>query len=74
MLSVSAIYDGNKLTFLDKINIKKPSKVIVTFLENPDDDPSPEEMHFYSMDSGSLDFLNEKEEDIYTDTDLKIKY
>ncbi len=33
MLSVHAIYDGKKLNFLQKVEVKKPRQVIVTFLD-----------------------------------------
>lgn len=38
MLSVRAIYDGKKLKLLDKVKIKSPKEVIVTFLDNEAED------------------------------------
>lgn len=38
MLSVRAIYDGKKLKLLDKVKIKSPKEVIVTFLDENDTD------------------------------------
>jgi len=71
MLSVRAIVEGNQLHFLDKIIIEKPQNVIVTFLENNNADFL--DMNSIAQNSGALDFLNNTEEDIYTDADLKIK-
>lgn len=70
MLSVKAIFDGKRITFLDKSKKVKPCKVIVTFL---DEDLTAEELHELSEKNGSLDFLKDEDE-IYTDKDLKVKY
>lgn len=72
MLSIRAIYDGRKLTLLEKVAIKSPMQVIVTFLDETD--ISPAELHYLSAKGGALDFLNEPKEDIYSDKDLKVKY
>jgi hypothetical protein len=74
MLSVQGIYDGKVLRFLEKIKIHSPKKVIVTFLEDIDDDISSEELHQIASEGGAFYFLENEEEDIYTDADLKVKY
>jgi hypothetical protein len=79
MLSVRATYDGKEFKLRKKINIKTPKEVIITFLDPidnnaPDDDPNPAEIHQMVQEGGALDFLNDEQEDIYTDDDLKVKY
>ena len=72
MLSVKAIYDGKHLKFLEKVKINSPKEVIVTFLD--DDEITSDEMHYLAEKGGSLDFLRNEGEDIYSDRDLKVKY
>jgi len=72
MLSVQGIYDGKVLKVFDKIKINSPRKVIVTFLEEIDDDISSEELHQMAIEGGAFYFLERDEEDIYTDADLKL--
>jgi len=74
MLSVQGIYDGKKLKLFEQVNIHSPKKVIITFLDTIDEDPNSEELHFLLEKNGSLDFLKSKDEDIYSDKDLKVKY
>lgn len=88
MLSIRAIYDGNNIHFLEKVDYKEPQEVIVTFLKTAqkvkakehvdtllvDYDIQATEIHALVQNGGSLDFLNNEEEDVYTDNDLKVKY
>ena len=73
MLSIQGIYDGKVLRLLNKIKINSPKKVIITFLENPSDDFTTDELQIIAQEGGAFDFLND-EEDIYTDNDLIVKY
>jgi len=73
MLSVKGIYDGGQIRLLDEVKIKAPQKVIVTFLEETDDEIQ-KEIYSTAEKSGSFEFLKEPAEDIYTDKDLIIKY
>ena len=73
MLSVKGIYDGEKIRFLDEVKIKTPQKVIVTFLEEPEEN-FQKELYALAEKSSSFDFLKEPGEDIYTDKDLKVRY
>jgi hypothetical protein len=73
MLSVKGIYDGGKISLLDKVNVKTPQNVIVTFLEDTDDGIQ-NKIYTIAEKNNALDFLKEPAEDIYTDNDLKIKY
>jgi len=73
MLSIRGTFDGKQLKLLDKVNINSPKKVIVTFLDDENDDLSGEQMQKMAMQGGSFDFLNE-EEDVYSDKDLKVIY
>lgn len=71
MLSVKAIYDGEKLKFSEKIEIHTPHEVIITFLDEQISELSPKNMHEIAKNGGAFDFLINDEEDIYTDSDLK---
>ena len=77
MLSVRATYDGKKLKLREKVNVKIPKEVIVTFLDPVDEtieEPTATEIHKMVQEGGALDFLFDEREDIYTDDDLKVKY
>lgn len=74
MLNIQGTYDGKKLILREKINISSPKKVIVTFIDFPEDEITSEELHLLAETGGAFDFLKNKEEDIYTDRDLKVKY
>lgn len=74
MLSVQGIYDGKTLKFFEEISISSPKKVIVTFLDHPSEEISTDDLMQLAQEGGAFDFLNDKEEDIYSDSDLKIKY
>jgi len=79
MISVNAIYDGTYLKLSRPLNIKKPQRVIVVFLDYPDDDDeetplAAKDLHALLAQNSALDFLSDEEEDIYSDEDLKVKY
>ena len=74
LLSVNAIYDDGKIHLLDKVEVKSPHRVIVTFLDEVVDDIPTSELVKLSAASGALDFLNDHAEDVYTDADLKVRY
>jgi hypothetical protein len=79
MISVRATYDGKNIQLLEKISIKTPKEVIITFLDPigidmKEDDPTTAEIHKMAQEGGALDFLNDEREDIYSDDDLKVKY
>ncbi len=74
MLSIQGIYDGKELKTFDKIQIKSPKKVIITFLEDITEDFITDELNLIAQEGGAFDFLNNEEENIYTDNDLKVKY
>ena len=74
MLSVIAVYDGKELKFKDKIKIDSPHNVIVTFLDEPEDDATSVAMQQIAMEGGAFTFLENPEEDIYSDKDLKVRY
>jgi len=73
MLSIRGTYDGKQLRLSDKVNIKSPRKVIVTFLDEENDELNSDEMLLMATQGGAFDFLSE-EEDIYSDKDLKVVY
>ena len=74
MLSVKAVYDGKELRFLEKINIETPQQVIVTFLNESEEEITSLFTQQISAEGGALKFLENPEEDIYSDKDLKVKY
>lgn len=78
MVSLRAIYDGNHLQFLEKVEISAPQEVIVVFLDSlpkiTNKDLSNEEIRQYLAKSESFAFLDAEEEDVYTNADLKVKY
>ena len=74
MQSIHAIYEGETVKFLEKINIKNPHNVIVTFLEEEIQENLNKVVYKLADAGKSFDFLKEPEEDIYTDNDLKIKF
>jgi hypothetical protein len=74
MLSVKAIYDGKNIKLLEKVELNKPAKVIVTFLDDEGADISNDEILYVAEKGGAFDFLNDPDEDIYSDKDLKVKY
>jgi len=74
MLSIQGTYDGKELKTFDVIQIKSPKKVIITFLEDISDDITTDELTLIAQEGGAFDFLNNEEENIYTDKDLKVKH
>ncbi|HBE01899.1 MAG TPA: hypothetical protein DC049_05415 [Spirochaetia bacterium] len=76
MIAVKAVYDGHNVKLPDSIHIHKPQKVIITFLEsdNSEDEQITEDIAQLTAKSKSFDFLKEEGEDIYSDSDLKVKY
>jgi len=77
MLSIRANYDGKRLLFSEKVEIRKEEEVIVVFLNMDsakDADVSGTEIQNLMMKSNSLSFLHLEEEDVYSDKDLKVKY
>ena len=74
MLSVEAIYDGKNLKFNEQIKVNSPQEVIVTFLDESEEDHHTGSMHGIAMKGGAFTFLESEEEDIYTIEDLKVKY
>ena len=80
MLSVKAIYDGKNLKLLEPVDVQTPQEVIITFLQdNPDASIPNADMRGVDIQrlverSQACAFLTEKEEDVYTDADLKVKH
>lgn len=74
MLSIQGVYDGKKLKLIQEVKILFPRKVIVTFLDTVEDEITSEELNYLAEKGGAFDFLKKKEEDIYSDKDLKVKY
>ncbi len=74
MLSIKAMYDGKEIKLLEKVEMTKPGKVIVTFLDYEDPDINNDGILYVAEKGGAFDFLNDPAEDIYSDKDLKVRY
>jgi hypothetical protein len=74
MLSVKAVYDGKELKFNEEIHVRTPHAVIVTFLDEPNDEITSSLVQQIAAEGGSFNFLDNPDEDIYSDNDLKVKY
>lgn len=76
MIAAKGIFDGKQVRLLEEVKIEKPTKVIVTFLNESDEeeDIPVEEIRRLAEQGKAFDFLNDTEEDIYTDDDLKVRY
>ena len=66
MLSIQGTYDGKKLKLFQQVKIRSSKKVIITFLDDIDDEISSEELHYLMEKGGAFEFLNNTDEDIYT--------
>ncbi len=80
MERVKGKYDGEKIILEGPLKRRKPGDVIVIF---PDDENKAEPINSdvtgrtiarYIDGNPAFDFLNEPDEDIYSDKDLKVKY
>jgi hypothetical protein len=65
MLSINGIFDGLSIKFFGEMPVKKPYKVIVTFVEEITEDDS--DLRNFSAQTQGLDFWEVKEEDLYQD-------
>lgn len=74
MISVQGIYDGKKLRLFEDVKVRTPQKVIITFLDITEHDLTSQELHYLANKGGAFDFLDNKNDDIYTDNDLKVRY
>ena len=74
MISVKGLYDGEKIKLLEKVDTKTPQKVIITFLESGEEKALSQRLYKLAETGGSFEFLKDSEEDIYSDSDLKVDY
>ena len=65
MLAVHGIYDGKTVKITDRITEKKKFKVVVTFIEELQQDDS--ELRYFSAQTSGLDFWEDSREDLYQD-------
>ena len=65
MISVQGIYDGKTIKFLEKITVKKMSKVVVTFLDEINTDEM--ELRNFTAQTAGLEFWENEKENIYQD-------
>lgn len=64
MEAIKGIYDGGKFISLENFPRKKKYKVIITFLEEYDED---EEIRNFSAQTNAFSFWEDEREDIYHD-------
>lgn len=74
MLSFQGVFDGKTIKFHEKVRITSPKQVIVTFLDDSDEEVPEDEILYLAGEGGAFDFLINDDEDIYSDSDLRIKY
>jgi len=74
MKSVKGLFDGKEIKLLEDIEIEEPQEVIITFLGPTDDEKFYKKLYKLAEKGGSFDFLNDPEEDIYSEKDLKVDY
>ncbi|KAF5428150.1 hypothetical protein C5S39_12085 [Candidatus Methanophagaceae archaeon] len=67
LLSVEAVYDGEQIK-MPGINIHRPCKVIITFLEGQSEEE--EILDVLLREDPAFEFLKSEDEDLYTDDDL----
>lgn len=64
MLAIKGIYDGKKIIPLEALPENKKYKILITFLEEFDND---EEIRDFSSQSDAFSFWNDEKENIYQD-------
>ena len=74
MKSVKGLFDGKKIKLLEDIEIEEPQEVIITFLGPTEDEKFYKKLYKLAEKGDSFDFLNDPEEDIYSENDLKVDY
>jgi hypothetical protein len=65
MIAVNGIYDGKVVKITDKITEKKKFKVVITFIEEIQQNDS--DLRDFSAQTNGLDFWNDSREDLYQD-------
>jgi len=65
MLAIHGIYDGKTIKITDKITEKKKYKVIITFIEELNQDDN--DLRNFSAQTNGLEFWNDSKEDVYQD-------
>ena len=64
MLAIKGIFDGKHVKFLEKTPKEKKFKVIVTFVEEINEDS---ELRDFTSQTEGLEFWNDERENIYQD-------
>jgi hypothetical protein len=64
MLAIKGIYNGNSVELLGERPLNKKYKVVVTFVEELDDE---EDLRTFTSQFTAFDFWNDKREDLYQD-------
>ncbi len=72
MLSVKGIYEGGQIKLLEKVQSRKRSKVIITFIEeNPRGED--EKLRSFASNTEAMSFWDNDAENIYQDLIPKVK-
>ncbi|PIU54917.1 MAG: hypothetical protein COS88_06165 [Chloroflexi bacterium CG07_land_8_20_14_0_80_51_10] len=74
MIAVRGLFDGKEIKLLEKVDVREPQEVMITFLGIKEDEALYQGIYKLAEAGGSFDFLNAPDEDIYSDDDLKVKY
>ncbi len=69
MLTIKGLYDGNKFVALENFPKNKNSKVIITFIDEINDDAEIREM---TSQTNALKFWEDEREDLYQDYLVKV--
>ncbi len=64
MLAIKGIYDGKKIIPLEELPSDKKFKVLITLLEEIDND---QDIREFSSNSDAFEFWNDKRENLYQD-------
>jgi hypothetical protein len=64
MLAIKGIYDGKKIIPLEKFTLRKKYKVVITFVEELDDE---EALRNLFAQTDAFSFWHDQKEDIYQD-------
>ncbi len=70
MIAIKGIYDGKKIIPLENLPINKKFKIIITLLEEFDED---EEIRNFSSQEDAFSFWHNEKENIYQDYLLRDK-
>jgi len=72
-MTIKGIIKDGLIHPLEKTELKNNQEVLI-YLPNDESDMIHQELYHQASKGKSFDFLNDPEEDIYSEHDLKVKY